>query len=671
MPKEAIKRRMPDYIKAINTADPLKVTRYENIILCMFISPLLLFGAFANTMRYFVLDAALQDTIINVSIFLLLAISFELVTRISIDTKLQTYLVSALLVLINIFAAVRVYAVVGHAYWLIIALLIIMSMFRLTKVTLIIVLVTSCFTCAYIWYTYPMLTFETGPIYYVPLTVLLIFLFSVAFVVHEITVERYREINKKYREAHKQKQEITALYEELATTEEELRENNEQLFQSNRQIKANEEALRHLAYFDPLTELPNRKMIMEQIKDLISIAGENNHSLYIVLLDLDNFKKINDSIGHFMGDLLLQAVSERLKRQIDQRDLLGHIGGDEFAIIIDRNISEEEVHDYVESLRKCLLNPFSINNSLLRTSASFGISVYPKDGKITSELIQSADTSMYKAKDLGRNTVNFFRKSMLDEIIQKTELENKLICALQNEEFYLVYQPQYSLPNQKIVGFEALLRWQSPELGLVSPGQFIPLAEETGVIFPLGEWVLQTACAQIKELQEKYGLEIYVSVNISAVQLKDRLILDKISKILGESKLKPQHLHLEITESVFLEYIYYAVELMNELKKIGLKIDLDDFGTGYSSLSYLKLLPIDTLKIDRTFIKDLAWNAPNKHIVGDIISLAHNLNVQVIAEGVEFDHQLTYLKNADCDCVQGFLLGKPMKAADLDMLFSI
>lgn len=669
---EKVKRRMPELINAItNTIEEDRIITYENIMLCILASPVLLFGSVLNfVLRYLVLHYDLHETLINSGALILLAFLFEFVSRIDLNPRLQTILVSALFVLFNIFIAVRIYPFNGHAYWLVIALQVIMALFRITKVPLLSIVLTTLFTALYIWKVYPLITFPTGTQYYLTLIALLSVLFVVGYAVNQITVNRYREITKKYLETRKQKEEITALYEELAATEEELRENNEQLILYNQQIEENQEDLKHLVYYDPLTELPNRKMIIEQLNYYIAEAKETKKQIYIVIIDLDNFKKVNDTMGHYMGDLLLQAVTERLGKHIHEKDTLGHIGGDEFAIIIDRDFKEEEIYQYIESIRKCLLESFTLKNCVLRTSASFGIAVYPKDGEETTELIKCADTSMYKAKDLGKNTIHFFKKGILEEIVRKTEMENKLISALQNKEFYLVFQPLYCLHENKIIGFEALLRWRSPDLGIVSPAQFIPLAEEIGLIIPLGEWVLKTACATFKKLQEVYNLDIHISVNISPVQIKDKNFLDTVSKILGETKLSPKFLHLEITESVFIESVHDAVKILKELKEMGLKIDLDDFGTGYSSLSYLKLLPIDTLKIDRSFIKDLAWNTPNEHIVGDIISLAHNLNVNVIAEGVEFEHQLSYLKKVNCDCVQGFLLGKPREENELHDLLT-
>lgn len=486
-------------------------------------------------------------------------------------------------------------------------------------------------------------------------TITIIFLFSI-------------RLNNEFEEINKQKEELVTLYEELTATEEELCLQNNNLMEYNIKLKENEEKLNYLAFFDVLTELPNRKMIIDRLDVLINLSMKQEMKLSMVLIDLDNFKRINDSMGHHTGDLLLQQVTLRLKAAIHPDDFLGRLGGDEFALIIQRELKAKKILVYVESLREILLNTFYIENSELNISASFGISIYPQDGDNSVDLLKCSDTAMYKAKEDGKNGVQFFNIEMKDKIIKKIEFEKRLLSSIQNKELFLVFQPQYNSDSKQLRGFEALVRWQSPELGLVSPVKFIPVAEETKFIITMGKWILKKACEIFKNLQEKYNLSVILSVNISAVQIMDSLFIRDVKRILEETGVNARFLEIEITESVLISSIEYVTGVLNKLRKLGIRIALDDFGTGYSSLSYLQMLPIDTLKIDKIFIDRIVNTETDNQIVGPIISLVHQMNISVVAEGVENEIQLDYLKNQSCDCIQGFLWGKPLTEENLDQL---
>jgi diguanylate cyclase (GGDEF)-like protein len=468
----------------------------------------------------------------------------------------------------------------------------------------------------------------------------------------------------------KQKEELVALSEELVASEEELRQQNEHLVDSYQVISRNEEKLNHLAFFDTLTELPNRKMILDRLELLVHLSQKNNSSFAVVFIDLDDFKKINDAMGHQIGDLLIVSVSARLNSLVDRDDLLGRLGGDEFALIVQQSLRDEDILHYVESLRVSLEKPFDVDRFHLSIRASFGISIFPQDGSNPNELIKCADTAMYKAKETGKNGIYFFRKEMQVEILQKMDFENKLLAALQDEQFFLAYQPQYMANTNRLRGFETLVRWQSPDLGLMSPLEFIPMAEEMGLIVPLGQWILRTACFKFKELMDSYHfMGLILSVNISALQFDDPGFVSTLKTILQESGLPAQNLELEITESVLIKSVDQAIRILNELKSMGVRIALDDFGTGYSSLRYLQLLPIDTLKIDKSFVESISYKERNKQVIGAIISLVHQMNIFVVAEGVETDTQLNYLKKEDCDSIQGFLLGRPLTVPELIQYF--
>lgn len=477
-----------------------------------------------------------------------------------------------------------------------------------------------------------------------------------------------RRLNIELREVTDQKEELCALYEEISATEEEIRNQNSRLTEYNTIMEEKEEKLNYLAFIDVLTELPNRKMFINRLDLLVMLSANKREKFVVVFIDLDNFKRINDSRGHHIGDLLLQATALRLQALIHKEDMLGRLGGDEFALIIQRKLKEAEILEYVESLRTVLMDSFIIENTEFSISASFGISIYPQDGIDSSELLKCADTAMYKAKDNGKNAAQFFNKEMKEEFLKKIEFEKRLRSSLQNKEIFLVFQPQYSSDSKQLRGFEALARWRSPELGFVSPTDFIPVAEETRYIIPLGEWILRETCKMIQHIQEEYHVDVVISVNISLVQINDPSFVQMVNNVLEETKCSGKHLEFEVTESVFISSVEYVVGVFVELKKMGIRIALDDFGTGYSSLSYLQKLPIDTLKIDKSFIDSINVIASNKQIVGSIISLVHKMEISVIAEGVETEQQLDYLIEEDCDSIQGFLWGKPLEKNNLYQL---
>lgn len=477
-----------------------------------------------------------------------------------------------------------------------------------------------------------------------------------------------RRLNVKFAEAQRQKEELVVLYEEISSVQDELTQQNELLLENSHVLSENEKKLNHLAFFDVLTELPNRKMIINQLDLLINLSSQEQRKFAVVFIDLDDFKNINDSVGHHTGDLLLQEVAFRLKGLQQPHDMLGRLGGDEFAFIIQYQFIDEELFEYVEKVRTSLLAPFDVNKTEITISASLGIALYPQDGKDSAELLKCADTAMYKAKENGGNGIQFFCIEMKEEILKKIEFEKRLKSAIKNGELYLAFQPQYSTNDRQLVGFEALARWESYELGPIPPLKFIPLAEETGLIVEMGEWILRTACSTFKKLHDTYNTKATVAVNISAVQIMNPSFVEIVKNILDETGIRPDLLKLEITESVFITSMKYVVNVLNQLKKLGICIALDDFGTGYSSLGYLQNLPIDTIKIDKSFIDSINFKTDDKQLVGSIIALVHQMGFDVIAEGVENTEQLEYLRKQKCDCIQGYLWGKPLKESLLESL---
>lgn len=432
--------------------------------------------------------------------------------------------------------------------------------------------------------------------------------------------------------------------------------------------KKSEEIIEKMAYTDSLTGLPNRASLLETIKKRIADYKHTNLKFVLLFLDLDNFKSINDTRGHYFGDELLIEVSKRLKNCVHKNDTVARIGGDEFMLLLS---DIDNLHDVIALVKQILLslsNPFNIQHHEVNITTSIGITIYPNDGKNDTDLIKNADTAMYKAKESGKNKYEVFSSEFNKAVSEKVELENYLRHAVSKKELVVYYQPQIDIVNGEIVSMEALLRWKHPYLGLIYPDTFISLAEESGLIKPIGEWVLRTACLQNKAFQDAGYKPIRLAVNLSPKQFLDKDLFDKINQSLYETKLDPKYLQLEITESATIQYYDFTIETLKKLRQIGVTISLDDFGTGYSSLNYIKLLPIDEIKIDKSFIQNIVSGGYEESITKSIISIAHDMSVRVVAEGVENEKQLDILKSMNCDIVQGYLFSKPIPIEDFEKL---
>ncbi len=427
-----------------------------------------------------------------------------------------------------------------------------------------------------------------------------------------------------------------------------------------------EKHMRKLAYHDVLTGLPNRALFTERLNEIISKQAPGIITA-VLFLDLDRFKLVNDSLGHEAGDLLLKIVAERLQGCVRQGDMVSRFGGDEFTIILNNIKNYPNLEVLAEKIYQTLSRPFVFLGKEMHVSASIGISTYPDNGKDIGALLKSADTAMFIAKTQGKH-FSFYEHKMEENATRQLNLENDLRGAVKRKEMMIHYQPQEDLITGDIIGVEALLRWNHPTRGIVSPMEFIPIAEDTGQIIELGEWVLNTACTQAKTWLDQ-GSNIRVAVNIAARQLDEGDLVERVHKILTKTGLPAQYLELEITESAIMMNAEKVINVLEDLKKMGVKLAIDDFGTGYSSLSYLKKFPIDLLKIDRAFVSDITTNKVDADIVSTIINLAHNLNLKVIAEGVEEQDQKEYLASKKCDFIQGYLLGKPMLATELETKF--
>lgn len=427
--------------------------------------------------------------------------------------------------------------------------------------------------------------------------------------------------------------------------------------------KKAEERIKYMAYHDLLTSLPNRYQYVDKLEKAIQHAEEHHEHLAVMFLDLDGFKTINDTLGHAVGDELLKAVGQRLVRTLRKQDVAARFGGDEFALLLP-GMDTKEALDCASMILSELGRKFVLGELEIYVSPSIGISIFPQDGQTSDTLIKHADAAMYHAKTQGKNNFQLFDPTMIDLMKKKMLLESALRKAVSEEQLLLYYQPQIDIHTGKIIGVEALLRWKHPEAGLISPAEFIPIAEETGLIIPIGEWVLRNACRQLKQWQETWHEPLIMAVNISIRQFMSGNFPDMIRSILAETGLEPSYLELEITESMASD-VQYTKEILLELTKIGVKVSIDDFGSGYSSLRYLSELPINKLKIDRVFIHEM--NTKNQAVIKSVIALAKTLGLEVLAEGVETDSQVAFLKDQGCELVQGYLYYRPMAAEEIKL----
>jgi diguanylate cyclase (GGDEF)-like protein len=423
-----------------------------------------------------------------------------------------------------------------------------------------------------------------------------------------------------------------------------------------------------LAYYDTITQLPNRALFEDRLAQAIAMAKSSGQTLGVLFISLDQFKKVNDTLGHGPGDILLRDFAERLKSCIAQTDTIARFGSDEFALLRTQIEDTDDIIETIGSLSQVLKFGFVLDGQELFATASVGISLFPFDGDDGQTLLKNAGAALYKAKRSGGANYQFYTADIHDRASRRLSLETTLRRAIQNQEFLLHYQPKVSVDSLQITGVEALVRWHHPQLGLISPAEFIPLAEDTGLIIPIGQWVLKEACLQNKRWQSKGFARIRMAVNISARQLHDQALADTVIRALRETNLEPEYLELELTESSIMQNVELAANVLSRLKSMGVYCSIDDFGTGFSSLASLKRLPINALKIDKSFVSEAPSEPDDAALVMAIITLAHNLRLKVIAEGVETEEQLRLLHLLRCDEIQGGLFSKPLPADALESL---
>jgi diguanylate cyclase (GGDEF)-like protein len=425
-----------------------------------------------------------------------------------------------------------------------------------------------------------------------------------------------------------------------------------------------------LAYYDTLTGLPNRTLFEDRLEQAVAVAQRGGRKLGILFVAIDQLQKIN-TLGHLAADNVIKEAAGRLRSCVTERDTVARFGGNEFALMLTRIQGTNAVTEIIGSVREAMKASFNPDGQQLFATASIGVSLFPHDGEQSHVLLKNAGAALYRAKKAGGDHYRFYTADMHAKASKQFALETSLRQAIDNEELLLHYQPCAAVDSQKITGVEALVRWRHPQLGLVSPAEFIPLAEDTGLILPLGEWVLRTACRQNREWQNRGFPPVRVAVNISARQFKQPHLAETVLQILAETGLAPEYLELELTESSIMDNADSAIAVLTGLKKEGITISIDDFGTGFSSLSYLKRLPIDALKIDQSFVRDLTTDPADAALVMAIVTLAHNLRLRVIAEGVETEEQLRFLHLLRCDEVQGYLFSKPLPAEELEQVLAL
>lgn len=466
-------------------------------------------------------------------------------------------------------------------------------------------------------------------------------------------------------EAHPVWQNISAIRDELGDIVQYI-----SVFSDITDKKLSEQRIEHLAHYDVLTDLPNRVLFTERCEHALSRARRDGHKLVLMFLDLDRFKHINDSLGHPVGDRLLQQVAQRLNELIREEDTVARLGGDEFVVVLEDVVDTNVIAPVAEKLLAAFSQPFNLDGSQLHVSSSIGIAIYPADGRDVTTLVRNADAAMYRAKESGRNNYQFYTREMTASAHARVLLENNLRRAVEQRQLVLHYHPQFDLTSGQLTGAEALVRWLHPDMGLISPDSFIPLAEETGLILQIGEWVLRDACIQAKRWLDAGRQFGTIAVNVSGHQIERGDIVEVVRKVLWETHLPAHLLELEITESFIMKHPEEAISTLSALKELGVSLAIDDFGTGYSSLSYLKRLPINKLKIDRSFVKDVPNGKADTAITRAVIALGKGLSLRVIAEGVESDEQRDFLADEGCHEAQGFLYTKPLAADDFQLLMA-
>jgi len=650
-----IRRTIPHILKSIaleEDADLISI--YENIMVSMYVSFLLIFASIINfIVRYYILMENLNTCLLASFILLIIATAYETVTRLNLKSNTMTLVISILSFITVIYICYEFYDIIGPAVWTAALIQVLIAMTRITKMMLYFltsaIIIANMAVFFHFYHSYNSLYYQTDTIYYVVQIVLFIIILIISAAVHNINIDRYAKIKLQYKKAKEKNDNISYFYKKALASEKENK---------------------YLAYHDHLTGLPNRKSLVEKIDQAILKSNSMKKPFAIMFLDLDNFKMVNDSMGHATGDQLLKDAADRLVQILGPQNIVSRIGGDEFIILIENIDDNDSIKQVSRSILDTCHRPFILNDKEFYVTTSVGIAIYPDDGQDAEMMIRNADIAMYKAKAKCGNQCVICNNEIKNKGIENMALSNHLYCALEKNELELYYQPQYNSYSGKIIGVEALLRWNNPEFGMVTPDKFIPIAENTGLIIPIGKWVLSTACSQNKAWQDEGLCRIPIAVNLSIRQFQDKNLALQVKEILSATALDTQYLDLEITESIVMKEPDYIIETLEAFKNMGITISIDDFGIEYSCLNYLKRLPIDKIKIAMPFIHGININDKDEAITKAVILLAKNMGLRVVAEGVETEVQLSFLSQRMCDEIQGYYYYKPMPAHEIRNLFA-
>ncbi|MGV8907232.1 MAG: putative bifunctional diguanylate cyclase/phosphodiesterase [Acetobacterium sp.] len=646
-----IRLTVPEVIRLMQEAagDNDRIGYYENIMVMMYSSVLLLGAAIMSfVVRYFIQANNFQDSIRDSIIFFLLGTAFSIAIRINIKVKQVTLIISALSLVTLVFIAIAFYDIIGPAVWTGVFIMMSLALMRITK-TMLYALEIGVLIAGVLVFFRALNSpgFDMNMTYYAVQSLLFLVLCIVFAAVHKIGTDRYFGMEKQFKDVLVKNEEISTL---------------------NKSIIKSEEKVKHLAFHDQLTGLPNRHFLADKLNNDIFAATNKDKISGILYLDLDDFKMINDTMGHDSGDQLLIQVAQRLVKAMDKIDTVARIGGDEFIILIQDCEEIATIDRASERILKYFKEPFTIDGQDCFVTTSLGFAVYPTDGKDAETLIKNADIAMYKAKEKGKNKYMRCSVEMKQNVDETMKITNGLYQALEKNEFELYYQPQVCSTTREIVGLEALIRWHHPDWGMVLPTKFIHIAEQTSIICAIGAWVLRTACAQNKAWQDAGFPKLRMGVNLSPREFYNDNLIDDVKNILAETGLGHDYLELEITESAAMNEQERVIETLNAFKAMGIHIAIDDFGTDYASFNYLKQLPIDRIKIPMTFVQGLDTSVKDEAITKAIIILAKNMGLKTIAEGVETKNQLDFLNSRMCDEIQGFYYYKPMPAHEIEKL---
>lgn len=634
--KEFEKFNVPSVLKAIhNTYDPIEITRYENILVCMFASPLMAFGAVINLIisiiRYVSLQGILWDTVV----FIVFTAFFEILMRQKMPVKRAKHLISALYSLVYMYIVFSFFPWIGSAVWTIGFIMVILAMLRNSK-SMVIYMAVTVFLCGLAVTIFPSyFQYKIDVMYYIMQYFFFTILFAITMIIQQVNSFRQRTIVTQLKEVNKQIEER----------------------------KKAEEKTAHLAMYDYLTDLPNRILFHDRLNQAIRFAERNGQELFILFLDIDFFKIINDTLGHTIGDEVIIQMGSRLNKIFRKSDTVSRISGDEFLVLMQN--AKQPIDNIMQNILREIRKPIMLGQQKLNITCSIGIAKFPSDGNDAETLIKHADMAMYKAKSDGKNSFAYFSDNLRVMANMEMELISNLHLALKRNELQLYYQPQVDCSSGKIIGLEALIRWNHPKLGQIKPMDFISLAERTGLIVPLGEWVIRSACRQNKTWQEEGLFKVPVTVNISVKQMENNDLAGQISRILIETGLSPKYLELEFSEGSIIKELDKIKKQLYVLKKIGVNLSIDNFGKGYSSIHYLRELPVKRIKIPIDFVRGINNNAKDESIISVIIALAKNLHLGIVAEGVETKKQMDFLEERYCMNMQGYYFSEPMPAGEM------